>query len=170
MSPSASDSSCRFYYEALASDIRLGVYGQWLYESDGRHSVSPWTIMAVLGAAALPHLLRPSLPVRRLRQWALTPLVAVVVAVGLLLTRGWGPIGFAFLMSWGLVLEEGRFQMVDDFERRRELGLPALMRKGDPATRGLFDPVWIVRYRHRMRRQPLGGAHPSVKCRAQSGS
>ncbi|MFI0965787.1 hypothetical protein ACH4S8_30990 [Streptomyces sp. NPDC021080] len=125
--------------------------------------MSLWTITAALGAAALPHLLRPPLPARRLRQWALAPLAAIVVAAGLLLTHVWGPVGFAFLMSWGFLLEETRFRMIEDFDRRRELGVPPLMRSGDPSTRGLFDPVWAVRYRSRMRKQPLdGGGRPST--------
>ncbi|MBD0710422.1 hypothetical protein BU197_19190 [Streptomyces sp. CBMA291] len=55
----------------------------------------------------------------------------------------------------GFVIESRHHAMMDDYIRRSEIGLPPLMKKGDPFVRGLFDTVWLVRYHVRMRRNPL---------------
>ncbi|OKJ16089.1 hypothetical protein [Kitasatospora sp. CB01950] len=109
------------------------------------------TALAVLGAVGLP--LAGYAGARR--RVPLFVVCAVLVAVGLLLRpAGIGPTGFGFACATGLVTSFWRTDAVLDAGLRANLGLPPLMR-GDPATRGLFDIVWLVRYRRAMRANPV---------------
>ncbi|MFI8252198.1 hypothetical protein [Streptomyces filamentosus] len=122
--------------------------------------MSFWIITAVVGAAALPQLLRKHLPGRRVRR-GLAPLVAASVAVGLSRDpQAWGPALFACVLSIGFLLEGGRHRVMDDYEYRIEHGMPPLMKRGDPYTRGLFDSVWLIRYRLGMRKHPIPEEQP----------
>ncbi|WP_328886551.1 hypothetical protein [Streptomyces sp. NBC_00316] len=123
--------------------------------------MSPWTIVAVLGTVALPQLLRTRLPARQLRLWALSPLAVAAVVASMLLTQAWGTVLFALAVSSAFVVEAGRHNVMEDYEQRKELGLPPLMPKGDPYTRRLFDSAWLIQYRLRMRTHPLDGERPS---------
>ncbi|WP_282695748.1 hypothetical protein [Streptomyces sp. CC208A] len=89
--------------------------------------------------------------------------MAVTVAAGLLFSpQAWGPALFALVLSFAFLVESGRHEVMEDYERRMELGSPPLMEKGDPYTRGLFDSLWLIRYRRRMRKHPLRDERPSA--------
>jgi len=65
-----------------------------------------------------------------------------------------GPICFAGVFAAGLVLSSWRYDAVVDANERSRRELPPVL-KGDAATRGLFDPVWLIRYRCRMKSNPI---------------
>ncbi|MCX5398913.1 hypothetical protein [Streptomyces sp. NBC_00102] len=120
------------------------------------------TAVGVVGAFALP-LLTQRESLGRSLKFVFAALAGAAVAAGLLLGEAaLGPTALAAAFSCGIVLQSWRTDaLLDSLERERR-GIPVLL-KGDASTRGLFDVVCLVRYRVRMRKQPLteSGAKPA---------
>jgi hypothetical protein len=110
--------------------------------------------MVIMGAVCafliVPALLWSTIRIS-CRLIAVAALACVLLFVVWLRPSDVAPIGFAAAVGAGAVTSHWQSEAEDDKRKREEAGEPLLM-KGEPATRGRYDIVWLIRYRNRMNR------------------
>ncbi|MGW4804883.1 hypothetical protein [Kitasatospora sp. NPDC004272] len=131
---------------------------------------SAWRALTVLSVAAAVAVCPLTRLRRRLSPGLLLPLVvgclAVAGTVAALHPPARGITGFALVFGAAWLTSLQGFDAQRDQAARAERGLPPLL-EGDAVTRSRFDPVWLYRYRRRMRATPLPEHRPEPPVRPE---